>query len=65
MNDSLPDQQNEEISIEHLDESQNELSSEAEQSGGGRGAAIKEIWENNVSDMNQFSVCDNLTITIA
>ena len=60
---SLPDQQNEEISelvqsIERSDEGQNELQkifSEAEQSGEGRGAIIKKIWENDISDMNQFS----------
>ena len=61
---SLPDQQNEEIielvqSIERSDEGRNELQkifSEAELSGEGRGAMIKKIWDNDVSDMNQFSL---------
>lgn len=59
---SLTDEQNFEISelvqsIQCSSEGQNELQriySEAEQSGEGRGAILRALWENDTSDMNQF-----------
>lgn len=59
---SLTDEQNFEISelvqsIQRSSEGQNELQSiysEAEQSGEGRGAVLRALWENDASEMNQF-----------
>ena len=59
---SLTDEQNSEISelvksIQSSSEGQTELQriySEAEQSGEGRGAILRALWENDASDMNLF-----------
>ena len=59
---SLTDEQNSEISelvksIQSSSEGQTELQciySEAEQSGEGRGAILRALWDNDASDMNLF-----------
>ena len=60
---SIPDSQSTEIAdvvrtIHNTEQGQSQLQnifSEADQSGEGRGELLKEIWDRDVSDVNQFS----------
>lgn len=59
----MPDSQSSEIAevvrtIHNTEQGQNllqQIFSEADQSGEGRGELLKEIWDRDVSDVNQFS----------
>ena len=59
---SIPESQSSEIAeivwtIQNSEQGQNQLQeifSEADQSGDGRGEILKEIWDQDVSDVNQF-----------
>ena len=59
---SMPESQSSEIAeivqtIQNTEQGQNQLQeifSEADQSGDGRGEMLKEIWDRHASDVNQF-----------